>query len=436
MKNWQKTFLITLFTLTIITLSIFLFIPASSDIPDQHPTPSAFLSSVTPFGETDLISAEDKNPTDNPADTSDTDASDTASSTEPQKNATVIPSAVPSPSISPDTLTLCFTGDLMCLAGQQYTAERKDGSHDYTGSFALLKDIFAECDLVVGNLETILSESNPYSTQERYVNDQPNCNAPADYLDSLRLAGVTHLITANNHCLDGGLTGVTETIAHLDEAGFPHTGTYTTDYTGDRFLLFEKNGMCIALLSFTELLNQRDLLTPEELAQCVDSYSASAAAGRIAAARAAGADFVIVYNHWGSENVHEVRDYQRRHAKQLAEAGADIIIGSHPHCLQEMETIITDDGRSVPCFYSLGNVVSSMTRDINNDTMLVFLTLQNPGSPTGKPLISSLDLLPCHVLTQLGGSYRVITPVDYPSDDEKTAAELAAAAERIGIIFP
>lgn len=361
------------------------------------------------------------------------------------------------PETSEGTVTLCLMGDLMCLAGQQYTAERSDGSHDYTGSFYLLRDTFAACDFVIGNLETTLSESNPYSTKEREVNEQPNCNAPADYLASLKWAGITHLVTANNHSLDGGLIGVEETVAHLGEYGIPHTGTYRADYEGAHYLMLEKNGIRIALLSFTELINQRALVTPSQLARIIDSYSRADMEKRIAQARADGADFVIVYEHWGSENVHEVRAYQKSHAKEIAEAGADLIIGSHPHCLQEMETIMTQDGRSVPCFYSLGNVVSSMTRDINHDTVFVLVQLQqNAEEPFGqlpqqgktetpdtldtpeskKSGITSLSLLACHVLTSFDGHSRVIIPVDYPTEDEKAAAELAEAKERIEEIFP
>lgn len=336
---------------------------------------------------------------------------------------------------SSDTITLCLMGDLMCLAGQQYTAEQSDGTHDYTGSFYLMRDTFTACDFVIGNLETILSESSPYSTKEREVNEQPNCNAPADYLASLTWAGITHIVTANNHSLDGGLTGVMETIAHLDEYGIPHTGTYRTDYNGAHYMMLEKNGIRVAVLAFTELINQRGLVAAEELSRIIDSYSRADAGKRIAEARADGADFVIVYEHWGSENVHEVRDYQRSHAKELAEAGADLIIGSHPHCLQESEIIVTEDGRSVPCFYSLGNVVSSMTRDINHDTVFVKVTLQRSADADAAS-ITSVTLLPCHVLAAYDGHYRVITPVDYPLDDEKAAAELAAARARIEEIFP
>lgn len=362
-----------------------------------------------------------------------------------------------------DTVTLCLTGDLMCLAGQQYTAERSDGSHDYSGSFKMIQEILKDCDFALGNLETTLSESNPYSTKERLVNEQPNCNAPADYLASLKQAGFTHLVTANNHSLDGGITGITETIAHLDEYGLFHTGTYRMDDKSERYLMLEQNGIHIALLSFTELINQRDTVTKKQLSQIIDCYGRQTAADRIAKARADGADFVIVYNHWGSENTHDIRDYQKQHAKELANAGADLIIGSHPHCLQSFEIISASDGREVPCFYSLGNVVSSMTRDINHDTVLLIINLsRNIANQESEPSVSKniakdtadnlnhteqtsdnalvsiygITLIPCHVLQTLEGSHRVITPITYETKDKKAAAELAAAKERIMQIFP
>ena len=362
----------------------------------------------------------------------------------PSMTPTTLPTTLPTPSVYPEaseapaqslenTVSLCLMGDLMCLAGQQYTAQKSDGSHDYTGCFSLVSELFQSCDFVIGNLETTLSESNPYSTLVRKIDNQPNCNAPADYLDSLRKAGLTHLVTANNHCLDGSLTGITETIENLERYHFPHVGTYRESYDGAHYMLLEKNGFRIAILSFTELLNRRDSVAPETLSIIADCYSRQAVATHIQSAKAAGADFVIVFNHWGSENTHEVRSYQLQHAKEIAEAGADLIIGSHPHCLQPMERITTTDGRIVPCYYSLGNVISSMTRDINHDTVFVLLTLARNDS--GSIHLEGHSLYPCHVLKSLNGHSLVLTPVDYPVEDTEKAAELSAAKERIHAVF-
>lgn len=384
--------------------------PASAQSSETRPAPADDLAS-------DISSTPTVSPTSGPEVTS-----------FPEENISSAEDGVFSES---STVTLCLTGDLMCLAGQQYAAEKADGSHDYSGSFSLIQPLLADCDIVFGNLETVLSESNPYTTQQSQVNDSPNCNAPADYLASLKWAGFTGFVTANNHCLDGGVTGIAETITHLNQYEFAHTGTYQKDETSDRFLLFDCSGIRIAILSFTELINQRTLLSAAELEQYIDCYSKDLAAARIAQAKAAGAEYIIVYIHWGSENTHDVREYQRTHARELADAGADLIIGSHPHCLQEQEMIVSGDGRTVPCFYSLGNLVSSMVRDINNDTVLLFVTLKQQEKGIE---LDTLSLIPCHVFGYLEGSSHVIVPCSYPAEKENTAEELSDALERISSI--
>ena len=107
------------------------------------------------------------------------------------------------------------------------------------------------------------------------------------------------------------------------------------------------------------------------------------------------------------------------------------------------------DGRDVPCFYSLDNVVSSMTREINHDTVFVQIYLErntekrdestkktDASSSAKSVTISSLTWLPCHVLTTFDGHSRVITPVDYKVSDKKIKKELAEAKTRIEKILP
>ncbi|MBQ9119034.1 MAG: CapA family protein [Lachnospiraceae bacterium] len=399
-----------------------------NDAPENTPTPTPDTNTPT---NTPIPTPDTEIPTDAPTPTPITET--------PVDTPTVTPIPIPgtdadvTPAPDADTVTLCLTGDLMCLAGQQFATELADGSHDYSGSFALIQDYLQSCDFAIGNLETLLSESNPYTTAAKEVNGSPNCNAPADYLASLKAAGFTSLVTANNHSLDGGKTGIDETLQHLDEYGFCHTGTYASnDTTTERFILLEKNGITIGLVAFTELINQRDSLPVSELEQVINCYSEEFAAEVIAAARAAGADFIIAYNHWGSENTHEVRSYQRTHAQALADAGADLIIGSHPHCLQELESLEAADGRSVPCFYSLGNLVSSMARDINNDTVLLTVTLHRNEDIVAA---ESMDILPCHVFGYLNGKPHVIVPNTHSFERADQQTELQEAEARIADIL-
>ncbi len=344
-----------------------------------------------------------------------------------------LPTQSPVQTTDSGVLTLCLTGDLMCLAGQQYAAECADGTHDFSGSFSLIQEHLHSCDFAVGNLETLLADSLPYTTELKEVaKGCPNCNAPSDYLTAIKNAGFTTLVTSNNHSLDGGLTGIDETLQQLDAHGLTHIGTYTAAEDGtplsERFLILEKNGIKVGLVAFTELVNLRDSMPVSELEQVISCYSSSFAKEVISAARDAGAEYIIAYNHWGSENTHDVRGYQRDHAQALADAGADLIVGSHSHCLQEFANITSADGRTVPCFYSLGNLVSSMTRDINNDTILLTVTLTKEKEVIN---LTSTSITPCHVFGYLDGSSHVIVPVTYPVERENHQTELDEASLRI-----
>ncbi len=271
------------------------------------------------------------------------------------------------------TAVLMFTGDLMCLGGQQ-NAAKKGKSFDFTPSFTYVKRILNSADLVVGNLETLISPSNPYTYQQKDKNGSPQCNAMASYLEALVDAGFDAVVTANNHSLDHEEKGVTETIQNLDAVNLAHTGTYVKD-SKQPILLLEVGGIKIALLSYTELLNARDCLPKSQVEQLVSCYSKEKVVKDVKAAKESGAEYIVAYNHWGSENTHNVTKQQRTHAMEMAEAGVDLILGSHPHCLQEAEYLTTKSGKSVLCVYSLGNFVSSMTREMNNDTIILEVVL-------------------------------------------------------------
>ena len=161
---------------------------------------------------------------------------------------------------NPDALdtgeaSILLTGDLMCLSSQQYAA-KSGKSYNYNSSFRLVRGIFEKGDFVVGNLETCLSYSSPYTAAEKTVQDNPHCNAQATFLDAVRYAGYDAVVTANNHAGDTGTMGLYETVQMLDTYLIAHTGTFTR--AGEpRFLLADVNGIKVAVLSYTEILNTK-----------------------------------------------------------------------------------------------------------------------------------------------------------------------------------
>ena len=114
-----------------------------------------------------------------------------------------------------DKITVMLTGDLMCQRSQQLKAF--DGtSYDFKPTFRYVKKIFDEADIVIGNLETLVSESLPLSKDMNLLQGKPYLNAPNEWLDALEYAGFDGLIMANNHACDGGKTGIIETLEELD----------------------------------------------------------------------------------------------------------------------------------------------------------------------------------------------------------------------------
>ncbi len=332
-----------------------------------------------------------------------------------------------------------FVGDLMCLKGQQYAAEAK-GGYDFYPMYSTVEPVFKTADFVCGNLETLLSDSNPLTKDQLTAsNGQPQCNGPVVYLNALRKAGFDMVVTANNHTCDWGATGITETKTHLDEYGFANVGThyYKKDEkkAGERFSIFDVNGINIAVLSYTHLINQRGYLSSSEMSVMVHAFNRDTVKADIAAAKERGADFVVVYCHWGIENTEELNSTQTGDAKFLADNGADLIIGSHPHCLQRCEYIRSESGKKVLCMYSMGNFCSSMARDINNDTIILRVVVERRNGKTDMGYhMGEASYIPCRVAVKNGKSW-VVVPTSSKLNGGTSNGDLKAAETRIDKIM-
>ena len=271
-----------------------------------------------------------------------------------------------------------------------------EGTWNFSDSFVYAREILRRGDLVIGNLETMVSQSSPLGMQIHRLEDKPYLNAPASYLDALKYAGYDLLTMANNHNVDTGLRGIYETLRNVDDWGFMHTGLFSSE-SDDRYIIVEVNGIRIGMVSYSAFYNDKDSnLTESGQDVLLNRYASDKAKADIRAARKAGAEFVIAFIHWGAENTHDTTWNQEQYARTLARAGADYIVGSHPHALQRYDIIETSDGREVPVIYSMGNFLSNMQRDINNDTIILQLNLQREKS--GDVVVESHRIYPCTVL--------------------------------------
>ena len=304
-------------------------------------------------------------------------------------------------------LKLLFVGDLMQHQAQIDAALRTDGSYDYTHSFSLVKNRISSADLAIGNLEVTLG-GEPYR-------GYPQFSAPDEYLYALRDAGFDILATANNHSLDRRRRGLERTLTLIDSIGLVSVGTYRDESDRQQRypLLIEKNGIRVAFLCATYGTNGIGTTPPN----IVNSLNRNELAKDIQLARAMHPDAIIAILHWGNEYQQSPNTEQRDLARWLISEGVDHIIGSHPHVVQPIEFINSNQYPTQHTIvYSLGNYVSNMSIPHGDVGLIVELTLEKRGHIT-RPKQFDYDL----VWTERAslsrtGDFRVI-PADTLPDD-------------------
>lgn len=247
----------------------------------------------------------------------------------------------PAPDIR-QSVKIAFIGDVMAHTPQISKAQRDNG-YDFNDSFKYVAPILERADIVIANLETTLSDSEPYTGYPRF-------RSPVGIADALKNAGTDAVVLANNHSLDYGTNGVMRTIRHLDERNIAHTGVFadSTDYRANNPLFIDRNGMRIALLNYTygtNVISAGDGIIVNRI---------DTTAIRDDIRRAARADCIIAFMHWGEEYSRKNSNAQRRLAAFMRTNGVPVIIGSHPHVVQPCEC-----SDSSVTFYSLGNFISN-----------------------------------------------------------------------------
>ncbi len=305
-------------------------------------------------------------------------------------------------------ITVMLTGDLMCQPMQQIKAF--DGrSYNFRPTFKYVKKIFDKADIVIGNLETLVSKSLPLSKDMNRLQSKPYLNAPAEWLDALEYAGFDGFIMANNHACDGGETGILETLEELDSRGIPHTGLFK-DNQENRYFTMEQNGIKIGVISYAAYYNLKEkFLSGSARDYMLNRPIQAKMNADVQALRREGAKFIIAYNHAGTEYSQVPAPRQERYGRMLAQAGVDYIIGSHPHVLQPYEPLLYGED-TTPYIYSMGNFTSAMLDPITKETLILSLTLEKTES--GKVVLADQTYYPCYMLDEYEKEPFVLIPED------------------------
>jgi hypothetical protein len=308
---------------------------------------------------------------------------------------TSVATSSPLPPPRPTELTMAFSGDILVhqRLWETAAAHAEPGeAFDFRPMFAPLRPILAAADLALCHLETPLSPDNGA------IASYPVFETPHQLADAIAWAGYDGCSTASNHSLDGGVEGVAATLRWLDEAGLGHAGTARTERESRRITTYRAQGADVAHLSYTWGYNG---FTPDHpwRANRIEVRQVLADA---AAARAGGADLVIVSLHWGVEYTHQPTTWQHEVADRLTRSPhIDLLVGHHAHVVQPLHRL---NGTWVA--YGLGNILSGMTSSLGTPAVQDGVVLLATARRTGEDWrVADVSFVPTRVEY---GTWRVL----------------------------
>ena len=304
----------------------------------------------------------------------------------------------------PDRTVLGFTGDVNLADGwyqMNYYDRQPDGIYGCLGG-DLLSEMNGADVMLVNNEFSFSTRGAPLSGKLYTFRAHPK------KVEILTQMGVDLVGLANNHIYDYGQDAFFDTLDTIDGAGIARVGAGRDLQEACTPQYYIVNGRKIAYVAATRA--EKNIMTPAagtDKEGVLRTYDPALFLQVIAEAKE-NSDFVVAYVHWGTENSTKLEAAQRTQGKQYIDAGADLVVGAHPHVLQGMEFY-----RDKPIFYSLGNF---WFNDVPTDTALLKVLLDENGAVT--PV-----LVPCY---QGGGRTDIVT-------DPAERTRLFSHLERISI---
>lgn len=287
------------------------------------------------------------------------------------------------------TIDMTFVGDCMLAT---YKGKYYEGSFSWyaanypnTYFFEKVQDTFANDDFTIVNLENVLTDNN---LSEVWKDHSPAYwyKAPTSNANILTASSIEAVSLANNHFGDYGTQGRTDTMAAVEAVGLPYG-------TNDQTIYLEKDGFTIAVIC-------HGLWSERQASQIIPRIQEASEKS----------DYQIVFYHGGTERIHSPEQWKIRASRSLVDAGADLVIGNHPHVLQPMEMY-----NGVRIIYSLGNFCFGGSRSPENRTVMytLQLTINKDGNTVGEV---TDNIIPCYVYT---GSTNNWQPAPITDETEK-----------------
>ncbi len=244
------------------------------------------------------------------------------------------------------------TGDIMFHLPLYIKTKNAEGKYDFSTYYEKVKEYLTSSDYAIGNFEATINPNRP-------IAGHPMFNAPKEAVKFLKDFGFDALSTCNNHCLDTGYEGVLTTIDAIKENNILPFGTRKEE--NDRINVVDIKGIKVGLLSYSEMFNGMEGILKDK-SYVVSPLDLNMVKKDIEDTKKAGADIILVYCHWGDEYHTDFAERQRLYANEIFKAGADIILGSHPHVLQKALKFNVD-GRDKFLIYSMGNSIANQRKE-------------------------------------------------------------------------
>lgn len=330
------------------------------------------------------------------------------------------PAPEPEPEVEEARVTLVAVGDNLLHNTISWDAELAAGGYDFTPVYQAVKPWVEKADLAFLNEEVPLN-----GTVGRY----PNLDAPQQAADAAVDCGFDVVNQATNHALDKGMDGLMNTLDAWSQRGMPVIGAFRTPEEAAKPCLIERGGLVFGFLGYTYGTNGIPIPEGKEYAiSLIDQQKIRADLENLRPQ----SDYLVVSMHWGTEYRADATEEQRQLAQQLADWGADLIIGHHPHVLEPAQWLERAGGGQTFCIYSLGNFVSSQnTRETMVGGMLgLTVVQQKDGSihtenPGVLPVVTYFErknrhyrVYPLQDYTQEMGQKHAVTQLDRPVTPE------------------
>lgn len=327
----------------------------------------------------------------------------------PTPEATAQPTPEPTPEPTPTVQTVRFSasGDNLIHEGlynqaRRRAAEAGQDGYDFTFAYENLREFYSGYDVNWLNQETLVNDAFEPS-------GYPMFSTPTGITDALYDIGFRVFSLSNNHSYDKGAQGIESSLAHWNSmpedvltAGF-YPLTEEAAAQSDGLTYQTVNGITIGYLSYTEYTN--GIPTPSDAEHGVIYLDDTETIAAQMAEIRPNCDVLVVSCHWGVEGSHEVADSQRQTAQWLADQGADLIIGTHPHVTQTAQWLTAEDGRQVFVTYSLGNFISAQSSPDNMIGAILSIEFEKTTQPDGTSTTVLLNPQLVPTVTQYENGY-------------------------------